>query len=424
MDALLEVRDLKIAFDSPRGVIRAVRGVSFSLCAGETLAVVGESGCGKSVLCKSLLGLLPHRGRVAGGSILYAGRDLAAMGERELEGIRGKEIALVLQNPMSALNPSLPVGSQIARAARAHGGISRAGAKARALELMALTGIPEPARRYGDYPHQFSGGMLQRCVLASALACGPKLLVADEPTTALDATVQAQMLDLLRDIQHQTARRSSLSHTTSARRPGSPGASPSCTRAGSSRSAPRRKSTTTRAIPTPGGCSRPFPPRRGRGSSSAFQARLPTCSIHRRRRVCPAESLGAGCRLAGGAAPLPRFRYPLCRDLAAASRRAARRPARRDWGKAGERRWMSRCFRYAGCKNAFCRAARRSARSTACPFRSGAGNSSGSSGRAARANRPSPAASPALPSGVRRNPPHGELPDDLPGRVRLPQSAA
>ncbi|WP_305144815.1 ABC transporter ATP-binding protein [Anaerotruncus sp. DFI.9.16] len=204
MDALLEVRDLKIAFDSPRGVIRAVRGVSFSLCAGETLAVVGESGCGKSVLCKSLLGLLPHRGRVAGGSILYAGRDLAAMGERELEGIRGKEIALVLQNPMSALNPSLPVGSQIARAARAHGGISRAGAKARALELMALTGISEPARRYGDYPHQFSGGMLQRCVLASALACGPKLLVADEPTTALDATVQAQMLDLLRDIQHQT----------------------------------------------------------------------------------------------------------------------------------------------------------------------------------------------------------------------------
>ena len=149
MDALLEVRDLKIAFDSPRGVIRAVRGVSFSLCAGETLAVVGESGCGKSVLCKSLLGLLPHRGRVAGGSILYAGRDLAAMGERELEGIRGKEIALVLQNPMSALNPSLPVGSQIARAARAHGGISRDGAKARALELMALTGIPEPARRYG-----------------------------------------------------------------------------------------------------------------------------------------------------------------------------------------------------------------------------------------------------------------------------------
>ncbi len=204
MDALLEVRDLKIAFDAPRGIIQAVRGVSFSLCAGETLAVVGESGCGKSVLCKSLLGLLPHRGRVAGGSILYAGRDLAAMGERELEGIRGKEIALVLQNPMSAFNPSLPVGKQIARAARAHGGISRAGAKARAVELMALTGIPDPARRYGDYPHRFSGGMLQRCVLASALACGPKLLVADEPTTALDATVQAQLLALLGEIQRKT----------------------------------------------------------------------------------------------------------------------------------------------------------------------------------------------------------------------------
>lgn len=262
MDALLEVRDLKIAFDSPRGVIRAVRGVSFSLCAGETLAVVGESGCGKSVLCKSLLGLLPHRGRVAGGSILYAGRDLAAMGERELEGIRGKEIALVLQNPMSALNPSLPVGSQIARRRpRARRDLPRRGEGAR-------------ARADGPDRHPRTRAAVRRLSAPVFRRDAPALRARVGACLRPEAACRRRADHRARRDRAGADARSAAGHPAPDGygdplyhpRPRRGGPDRRARRrhvrgAGSSRSAPRRKSTTTRAIPTPGGCSRPFPPR-------------------------------------------------------------------------------------------------------------------------------------------------------------------
>ena len=196
---LLEVRDLEVTFDSQRGRIHAVRGVSFDVAPGETVGVVGESGCGKSVTAMSLLRLVGANGRIS-GSIRFEGKDLLAMSDDEIRQLRGNRMSMVFQDPMTSLNPVLRVGRQLDDVLRAHGRGDRAERRRRALELLRAVGIPEPERRLGDYPHQFSGGMRQRVMIAMALANRPALIVADEPTTALDVTVQAQILELLRGL--------------------------------------------------------------------------------------------------------------------------------------------------------------------------------------------------------------------------------
>ncbi len=202
---LLEVEDLRVYFDTPEGTVRAVDGVSFHVARGETLALLGESGCGKSVTALSVLRLLPEpAGRIAGGSVRLEGRELLALSEREMRAVRGRRIAIVFQEPQSALNPVLTVGAQIREALPPARRASRRAARARVLELLDQVGIPDPARRYGEYPHQFSGGMKQRAMIAMALAGEPDLLIADEPTTALDVTIQAQILDLLDDLKRRT----------------------------------------------------------------------------------------------------------------------------------------------------------------------------------------------------------------------------
>ena len=201
--ALLEVDRLQTHFRTPDGVNRAVDGVSFSIDAGETLAIVGESGCGKSVTAMSILGLVPRPPAKHGGAIRFEGRDLLSMSKREMDAIRGKEIAMIFQEPMTSLNPVLAVGWQIAETVRLHEGLDRRAAEAKAVEMLTLVGIPEPERRVREYPHQLSGGMRQRVMIAMALACNPKLLIADEPTTALDVTIQAQILDLMRDLKRR-----------------------------------------------------------------------------------------------------------------------------------------------------------------------------------------------------------------------------
>ena len=204
METVLEIKDLAVGFDTPRGEIQALRGVSLALRAGEVLAVVGESGCGKSVLCKAVLGLLPRTAHIRSGAILAAGRDLAACGERELRTLRGRLFSMVFQDPMAALDPTMIIGRQIGEAVRVHRrDLPAAAVRRRVLELMDLVGIRDPESRYGLYPHSFSGGMRQRAVLAIALAGEPRILFADEPTTSLDVTIQAQILDLLRDIQQK-----------------------------------------------------------------------------------------------------------------------------------------------------------------------------------------------------------------------------
>jgi oligopeptide/dipeptide ABC transporter ATP-binding protein len=177
-----------------------VNGVSFDIAAGETLGIVGESGCGKSVTSLAILGILPRAGRVTSGHALFEGRDLLGRSDSDLRKIRGREIAMIFQDPMTSLNPVLTIGRQIRETLETHFGVSRKEAQARTVELLEQVGIPEARRRAGDYPHQFSGGMRQRAMIAMALACEPKLLIADEPTTALDVTIQAQILDLLRDL--------------------------------------------------------------------------------------------------------------------------------------------------------------------------------------------------------------------------------
>ncbi|MBN8938018.1 MAG: ABC transporter ATP-binding protein [Rhizobiales bacterium] len=202
-EPLLEVTNLQTHFRTPDGINRAVDGVSFHVKAGETLAVVGESGCGKSVTAMSLLRLIPDPpGRIA-GSIRFQGTDLLALSEKEMRAIRGNDISMIFQEPMTSLNPVLTVGRQIGETLRLHQGLSKAEAETRAIEMLTLVGIPEPARRVREYPHQLSGGMRQRVMIAIALACNPKLLIADEPTTALDVTIQAQILDLMRDLKHR-----------------------------------------------------------------------------------------------------------------------------------------------------------------------------------------------------------------------------
>ena len=202
---LLEVRDLQTTFYLTRTLsVRAVDGVSFSVGAGETVAIVGESGSGKSVTSLSIMGLLPKGiGRVTGGSIRLAGRELTTLGDAEMRAVRGKEIGMIFQEPMTSLNPVHTVGQQIAEVVVRHEGATRARARARATQMLDLVGIPEPARRVDAYPHEMSGGMRQRAMIAMALACEPRILIADEPTTALDVTIQAQMLELMQDLQRK-----------------------------------------------------------------------------------------------------------------------------------------------------------------------------------------------------------------------------
>ena len=202
---LLEVEGLKTHFFTRDGVVRAVDGVSFSVQAGETLALVGESGCGKSVTSLSILRLIASPpGRTVAGRIRFNGRDLLALSEPEMRGVRGNEISMIFQEPMTSLNPVLTIGRQIAEALTLHRGLSSAEALERAAELLKRVNIPEPERRAAEYPHQMSGGMRQRVMIAMALACDPKLLIADEPTTALDVTIQAQILDLMRALKEKT----------------------------------------------------------------------------------------------------------------------------------------------------------------------------------------------------------------------------
>jgi peptide/nickel transport system ATP-binding protein len=199
--SLLEVRDLKVAFPTADGLVQAVRGVSFTLERGRTLGIVGESGSGKSVSTQTLLGLTP--GADISGEALFEGRDLLKMGDKELRELRGAKMAAIFQDPLSSLHPLYKVGWQIVEMIRAHEPISKAKAKLRAVELLKMVGIPQPNLRVDDYPHQFSGGMRQRAMIAMALALNPELIIADEPTTALDATVQAQILTLLGRLQQE-----------------------------------------------------------------------------------------------------------------------------------------------------------------------------------------------------------------------------
>jgi len=201
---ILSVRDLRIHFERAVSVARAVNGVSFELQRGETLALVGESGSGKTLTGLALLGLLPMGARVVSGSADFEGVNVLAAGEHDLRQLRGRRIAMIFQDPLSALNPYLTVGRQITEATELHLGLSKREARTNAVELLASVGITDAARRVDDYPHQFSGGMRQRVMIAMALSCNPTLLVADEPTTALDVTVQAQILDLLTEIKERT----------------------------------------------------------------------------------------------------------------------------------------------------------------------------------------------------------------------------
>jgi oligopeptide/dipeptide ABC transporter ATP-binding protein len=197
---LLEVEDLRVEFSTRRGTVYAVNGISFAIAPGETLGIVGESGCGKSVTSLAILGLLAGNGRVRSGRALFEGRDLIKLKDRALRGIRGREIAMIFQDPMTSLNPVLTIGRQIRETLETHFDMNRKEAEARAAELIDRVGIPSAKARLRDYPHQFSGGMRQRAMIAMALACEPKLMIADEPTTALDVTIQAQILDLLREL--------------------------------------------------------------------------------------------------------------------------------------------------------------------------------------------------------------------------------
>jgi ABC-type dipeptide/oligopeptide/nickel transport system ATPase component len=198
-EPLLSVRDLRVVFPGTAESDAAVKGVSFDMTAGETLGLVGESGSGKSTVCLAVMGLLP-RGTTVTGSILFRGRDLVPLRDAALRPIRGKEIGLVYQDPLGALNPVRTIGSQLREPLRLHLGLSRAAADERAVELLERVGIPAARSKLGSYPHEFSGGMRQRVVIAMAISCSPALLIADEPTTALDVSVQAQVLDLLQDL--------------------------------------------------------------------------------------------------------------------------------------------------------------------------------------------------------------------------------
>ncbi|MGX8794919.1 ABC transporter ATP-binding protein [Fusibacter sp. JL298sf-3] len=202
-EKILEVKDLEISFNTYSGKVRAVRGLSFDLYRGETIAIVGESGSGKSVTNKTIMGILSQNANIDNGSIIYDGNDLTKFSDKEFNRIRGNKISMIFQDPMSSLDPVMKIGKQITEALIIKHKISKAEAKEKALKLMTAVGIPQPEVRYNQYPFQFSGGMRQRIVIATALACDPELLICDEPTTALDVTIQAQIIELIKDMQSE-----------------------------------------------------------------------------------------------------------------------------------------------------------------------------------------------------------------------------
>ena len=203
MENILEVKDLNISFDTYAGQVHAIRGVNFDLKPGETLAIVGESGSGKSVTSRSIMRLLANNANVDSGEILFKGEDLIKKSEKQMQKIRGSEIAMIFQDPMTSLNPTQKIGKQIAEPILKHQDVSKEEAFKKAEELLGLVGIPNPAKRMNQYPHQFSGGQRQRIVIAIALGCNPDILIADEPTTALDVTIQAQILELMKELQQK-----------------------------------------------------------------------------------------------------------------------------------------------------------------------------------------------------------------------------
>ncbi|TDQ42815.1 ABC transporter ATP-binding protein [Aureibacillus halotolerans] len=203
-DPILSVKNLRVSFHTYAGEVQAVRGMDFDLREGETLAIVGESGSGKSVTTRAVMGLIPKPpGEIKDGEILYKGKNIINYKEKEMQKLRGKEISMIFQDPMSALNPTMKVGAQIVEGLKKHQKLTSSQAKERAIELLRLVGIPYPEKRIDQFPHQFSGGMRQRVVIAIALACDPKVLIADEPTTALDVTIQAQILELMNDLKEK-----------------------------------------------------------------------------------------------------------------------------------------------------------------------------------------------------------------------------
>lgn len=201
MEKIIQVKDLHVSFKTHNGTVKAIRGVDFDLYKGETLAIVGESGSGKSVTTKVLMGILAKNGVIDKGEVWYRDRDLTKLSKKEMVQIRGKEIAMIFQDPMTSLNPTMTIGYQISESLLEHQGLDKKSAKVKTIELLKLVGISEADKRYKQYPHQLSGGMRQRIVIAIALACNPKVLIADEPTTALDVTIQAQILELIKDLQ-------------------------------------------------------------------------------------------------------------------------------------------------------------------------------------------------------------------------------
>ncbi|SER63123.1 ABC transporter ATP-binding protein [Psychrobacillus sp. OK032] len=202
MEKILEVKDLELSFHTFAGEVKAIRGVNFDLFKGETLAIVGESGSGKSVTTKSIMRLLPeHSSEFKNGHILFNGKDLTKLTDKEMQKIRGKDISMIFQDPMTSLNPTMPIGKQIMEPILKHRNVSKSVAHKEAVDLLRLVGMPKPEARMKQYPHQFSGGQRQRIVIAIALACNPQILIADEPTTALDVTIQAQILELMKDLQ-------------------------------------------------------------------------------------------------------------------------------------------------------------------------------------------------------------------------------
>ncbi|MCD6289598.1 MAG: ABC transporter ATP-binding protein [Anaerolineae bacterium] len=204
MDTLLEVKDLRTQFFTQDGVVHAVNGISYELHRGETLAIVGESGCGKSVSVLSLIRLIPQPpGKIVGGEVWFDGQDLLKLDEDDLRRIRGNRIAMIFQDPMTSLNPVLTIGQQVEEALQLHLGMSKHQARQRSIELLEMVGIPDAAARIDDYPHQFSGGMRQRVMIAMGLSCNPEILIADQPTTALDVTIQAQIVDLVKRLKNE-----------------------------------------------------------------------------------------------------------------------------------------------------------------------------------------------------------------------------
>ncbi|MGL5380405.1 ABC transporter ATP-binding protein, partial [Clostridium sp.] len=201
MSKLLDVKNLRTSFSTHAGEVQAVRGVNFHLDKGEALGIVGESGCGKSVTMMSIMRLLADNGKLAGGEIYFDGKDLSKATERDMESIRGNDIGMIFQDPMTSLNPVFTVGDQLTEPIIKHRKISRKEATEAAIKMLELVGIPSPEKRMKQYPHEFSGGMRQRVMIAMSLICEPKLIIADEPTTALDVTIQAQILDLMKDLK-------------------------------------------------------------------------------------------------------------------------------------------------------------------------------------------------------------------------------